>query len=32
MAKTNFLNQVETFMSESFISQLHCNANKKNRK
>ena len=29
MAKVNFLNQAESFMSESYISQLHVNANKK---
>ena len=41
MAKVNFLNQAESFMSESYISQLmsesyilqlHINANKKTRK
>ena len=32
MAKVNFLNQAESFMSESYISQLHGNANKKTRK
>ena len=29
MAKVNFLNQRESLMSESYISQLHDNANKK---
>ena len=32
MAKVNFLNQAESFMSENYISQLHRNANKKNKK
>ena len=32
MAKANFLNQAESFMSESYISQIHDNANKKTRK
>ena len=32
MAKGKFLNQAESFMSERYISQLHDNANKKNRK
>ena len=32
MSKVNFLNQAETFKSESCISQLHGNANKKIRK
>ena len=32
MAKVNFLNQAESFMSDSHISQLHGNANKKTRK
>ena len=32
MAKFNLLNQAESFMSESNISQLHGNANKKTRK
>ena len=31
MAKVYFLNQAESFMLESFISQLHCNENKKTR-
>ena len=26
MAKVNFLSEAESFMSESCISQLHCNA------
>ena len=29
MAKVNFLNQAESFKSESCISQLHGNTNKK---
>ena len=32
MAKVNCLNQAESFMSESYNSQLHGNANKKTRK
>ena len=32
MAKVNFLNQAQSFMSESYISQLHGNASKKTRK
>ena len=32
MAKVNLLNQAESLMSESNVSQLHGNANKKNRK
>ena len=32
MTKVNFLNQAESFKSESYISQLHGNANKKTRK
>ena len=32
MANANFLNQVETFMLESYVSQFHDNANKKIRK
>ena len=32
MAKANCLNQAESFMSESYISQNHDNANKKTRK
>ena len=32
MAKANFLNQVETFLSESYFSQFDDNANKKTRK
>ena len=32
MAEVNFLNQAESFMSESYISQLHGNAHKKTRK
>ena len=32
MTKVNFLNQAESFMSESYISQLHGNVNKKARK
>ena len=32
MAKVNFLNQGESFISESYISQLHGNVNKKTRK
>ena len=32
MAKVNFLNQAESFMSERSISQLHGNANNKIRK
>ena len=32
MAKVNFLNQFEFFMSDKHISQLHGNANKKIRK
>ena len=32
MAKVNFLNQAESFMSESYISQLYGNAYKKTRK
>ena len=29
MAKANFLNQAESFMSESYISQIHDNAIRK---
>ena len=29
MVKVNFFNQVKSFMSESYISQLHGNAHKK---
>ena len=32
MAKVNFLNQAESSMSESYISQLHGNRHKKTRK
>ena len=32
MAKVNFLNEVESFMSESYISQLRGNAHNKTRK
>ena len=32
MAKVNFLNQAEWFMSENYISQLHGNVNKKTKK
>ena len=32
MTKVNFLNQAESFMSESYISQLDGNANKKTKK
>ena len=32
MAKVNFLNQAQFFMSENYISQLCGNANKKTRK
>ena len=32
MAKVNFLNQAESFISESYICQLHGNANKKTRR
>ena len=32
MTKVNFLNQADSFMSESYICQLHSNANKKTRK
>ena len=32
MAKVNFLNQAESFILESYISQLHGNANKKTKK
>ena len=32
MAKFNFFNQAESFMSESYISQLHGNAHEKTRK
>ena len=32
MAKVNFLNQADSFMSESYICQLHSNSNKKTRK
>ena len=32
MAKFNFLNQAESFMSESYISEHHGNAHKKTRK
>ena len=32
MAKINFLNQAESFMSGSYISQLHGYANKKTKK
>ena len=32
MAKVDFLKQAESFMSESYISQLHGNTNKKTRK
>ena len=32
MAKVNFLNQAELFMSENYISQLHGNVNKKTKK
>ena len=31
MAKVTFLNQPESFMSQSYISQLHGNAHKKNQ-
>ena len=29
MAEVNFLNQAESFIAESYICQLHDNANKK---
>ena len=32
MATVNFLNQARSFMSESYISQLHGNAHNKTRK
>ena len=32
MAKVNFLNQAESFMSENYISQLHGNVNRKPKK
>ena len=32
MAKVNFLNQVESVMSEKYISQLHGNSYNKTRK
>ena len=32
MAEVNFLNQAESFMSESYTSQLHGNVHKKTRK
>ena len=32
MAKVYFLNQTESFMLESYISQLHGNAHKETRK
>ena len=32
MVKVNFLNQAESFMSESYFFQLHGNAHKKTRK
>ena len=32
MAKVKFFNPAESFMSESYIYQLHGNANKKTRK
>ena len=32
IGKVNFLNQAESFMSESYISQLHGNAHNKTRK
>ena len=32
MAKNYFLNQAKSFTSESYVSQLHGNANKKTRK
>ena len=32
IAKVNFLNQAESFMSESCISQFHGNAHNKTRK
>ena len=32
MANVNFLNKAESFMSESYISQLRENAQKKTRK
>ena len=32
MVKVEFLNQAESLMSESYISQLHGNAHKKTRK
>ena len=32
MAKVNFLNQAELFMSENYISQLDRKANKKTKK
>ena len=32
MTKANFLNQAESLMSESYISQRHDNSNKKTRK
>ena len=32
MAQVNFLNQAESFISKSYISQLHGNAHEKTRK
>ena len=32
MAKVNFLNQAESFTSETYISQFHGSAHKKTRK
>ena len=32
ITKVNFTNQAESFMSESYISQLHGNAHNKTRK
>ena len=32
MEKNYFLNLAESFMSESYVSQIHGNANKKTRK
>ena len=32
MAKVDFSNQAESFISQSYISQRHGNANKKTRK
>ena len=32
MAKVNFVNQAESFMSETYFSQVHGNAQKKTRK